>query len=86
MSGPDVVGLLGVVCIVTGYFLLQLEKVSHDSLSYLLLNLSGASFILYSLFFEWNFSAAVIEIFWIAITLFGLGKYTRKKWGKKVIE
>ena len=86
LATPDWVGLAGVALIVTGYFLLQLEKVTHDSLSYLLINLAGASGILFSLFFEWNFPAVLVEVFWIGITLFGIWKFVKKKMQAKVIE
>ncbi|MBX2819300.1 MAG: hypothetical protein KTR29_06440 [Rhodothermaceae bacterium] len=85
-SLADLIGIVGVFQIVTGYFLLQVEKVTHNSLLYLCLNLSGASCILFSLFFEWNLSAALIEIFWIGITLFGFWKIIRKKQQKRVID
>ncbi len=76
----DAVGLLGVVMIVGAYLLLQLEKVSHDSWIYLGLNLIGASSILISLLFDWNLAAALIEIFWIGISITGLWrKATRRR-------
>ena len=83
---PDLIGLAGVVQIVIGYFLLQSDKVTHDSLSYLFLNLSGASCILFSLFYDWNLPAVVIEVFWIAITLFGLWRHVIKKRRERVID
>ena len=75
----DFVGVAGVICIVLGYFLLQLERITYKGLTYLLLNALGASCILFSLFFSWNLSAALIEFFWIAISLFGIYKYHIKE-------
>lgn len=68
----DVVGTGGVMLIVAAYFLLQVGRVEARSPLYSWLNLIGASMILVSLFFTFNFSSFVIEIFWIAISLVGL--------------
>jgi hypothetical protein len=38
------------------------------------LNLVGASLILVSLCFEWNFPSVVIEVFWGLISLWGVVK------------
>ena len=77
---PDLVGIIGVGLIVISYFLLQVERLTFNSPVYLSMNLLGASSILYSLFFEWNLAAALIEIFWIGISLLGL---IRSLWRKK---
>ena len=39
-----------------------------------LYNLVGASLILLSLCFEWNFPSVVIEVFWALISLWGIVK------------
>jgi hypothetical protein len=41
-------------------------------LSYSIVNGLGACGIIYSLFFEFNLSAFVIESFWLAISLYGI--------------
>ncbi len=69
-----VIGNIGVFLIILAYFLLQAEKVKADSISYLLLNLFGSAGILVSLYKEWNFSAFLIEVFWIIISLYGIFK------------
>jgi hypothetical protein len=71
----DIIGVVGGIAFVVAYFGNVGGWLAANRLPYLLLNLAGAGFILYSLFWEWNFSAAFIEIFWIAITLYGLGRY-----------
>ena len=76
----DVVGLFGAFAFVTAYFGNVRGWLASNGLTYLLLNLAGAGFILYSLFWEWNFSAAFIEIFWIAITVYGLARYFRARY------
>ncbi|GJQ61307.1 MAG: hypothetical protein SCALA702_03600 [Melioribacteraceae bacterium] len=74
----DIIGSLGVFFIVLAYFLLQIEKLSSRDLTYSILNLSGASLIIFSLVFEFNFSAFMIEFFWVIISLIGIYKGIRK--------
>ncbi len=71
----DGVGLFGVAIIVCTYFLLQIEKIKSTSLYYSLFNVFGSALILFSIAFNWNTASAVIEIFWILISLIGVYKY-----------
>lgn len=75
----DFVGSLGVFTIILTYILLQIEKVRSDSLFYSALNALGASLIIFSLYFNFNFPAFAVEFFWLLISLFGIGKYFLKK-------
>lgn len=77
----NTIGILGDFLILTAYFLLQLRKLNAESISYLLLNLLGALFILFSLFFAWNLPAAIIEGAWALISFYGLieAKYNKNK-------
>lgn len=68
----NIIGLAGVGLIVLAYFLLQTGRLSSRHLAYPLLNLVGALMHLYSLFFFWNVASVVIEIFWVAISLYGV--------------
>ena len=68
----DFLGASGAALIVITYFLLQTNKLNPKTITYSLLNLIGASLILVSLYFNFNLSAVVIEIFWVAISLLGL--------------
>ena len=71
----DILGTLGVAVIILTYALLQLGKIRSEQVQYSLLNAVGASLILVSLYFEFNFPSVVVEIFWLLISLFGIGKY-----------
>jgi hypothetical protein len=71
----DILGTLGVAIIIVTYILLQVEKLRSDSLYYSLLNAIGASLIIVSLYFNFNFPAFIVEFFWLLISLFGIGKY-----------
>ncbi len=76
-SWHDFVGNLGVFLILLSYFLLQLDKIDPKSLGYSVLNAVGAVLICFSLYFDFNLSSFVIEIFWLAISLFGIYRALR---------
>ena len=71
-SWPDFIGNVGVFLILLSYFLLQLEKIDPKSLGYSVMNGLGALLICFSLYFDFNLSAFIIESCWFAISLFGL--------------
>ena len=75
----QIIGFVGMIFVVIAYFLLQTEKQKITSLTYQLLNLSGAILLLISLFVHFNLGSFVIEIFWIAITLYGMYKNLKAK-------
>ena len=81
MLVTDLVGMTGVACVLAAFFLLQIEKVRGDSLLYLLLNLAGACLLIVSLTVTFNLASFVIEVCWLAISLFGLAKLAWRKWG-----
>jgi multidrug transporter EmrE-like cation transporter len=68
----DLIGNVGVVMIVGSYFLVQIGKMSATGLSYTSLNGLGAAFIMVSLYFNFNLSAFIIEVFWILISVVGM--------------
>jgi len=68
----DVAGSLGVALIVIGYVLLQAEKIRSTQLTYSLMNATGALLIIVSLIHRFNFSAFLVECFWLLISLYGL--------------
>jgi hypothetical protein len=75
----DIVGTAGVGIIILTYILLQIERVRSDQLLYSLLNAAGASLILVSLYYSFNFPSFIVEFFWLLISLFGIGKYLLRK-------
>ncbi|HMS41637.1 MAG TPA: hypothetical protein PKE69_15500 [Pyrinomonadaceae bacterium] len=71
----DFVGSIGVGVIIFTYILLQIGKIRSEQLTYSLLNAFGASLIIFSLFYNFNFSAFIVEFFWVLISLFGIVRY-----------
>jgi hypothetical protein len=78
----DSIGMLGTGLVVLAYYLLQLDRVSSTSLTYNLMNLFGAIFLLISLCFTFNLASFVIEVFWIGASLIGLWKIFRGRNGE----
>jgi hypothetical protein len=68
----DALGNLGVVLIVGSYFLLQIGRIAGSGSAYAVINGCGAALVLLSLYFDFNLSAALIEIFWLLISVLGL--------------
>lgn len=75
----DILGTLGVAVIIITYVLLQAERLRSDNLYYSLLNAIGASLIIVSLCFNFNFPAFIVEFFWLLISLFGIGKFVAQR-------
>jgi len=75
----DAVGMLGTLLVVLAFFLLQLDRADPKGLTYNLLNLLGAIFLLFSLVFTFNLASFVIELFWIAASLIGMWRYWRRR-------
>ena len=79
MQFYDVIGFVGAAAIIAAYFANQQRWLRSEDWRYPFANLVGAALILVSLFFEWNFPSVVIEIFWIAISLYGIAKSWRTR-------
>lgn len=75
----QLIGFVGMVFVVSAYFLLQTEKHKITSFTYQLLNLIGAILLLISLLVHFNLGSFIIEIFWIGITIFGIYKNLGRK-------
>jgi hypothetical protein len=75
---PDIIGLIGVSLILITYAALTLEKMDPKGWRYSAGNGLGAILILISLYFSFNPASFVIEIAWLAISIFGLWKAWRR--------
>ena len=75
MNWYDILGTLGVAVIILTYAFLQVGRIRSEQVAYSLLNAVGASLILVSLYFDFNFPSVVVEFFWLLISLFGIGKH-----------
>jgi hypothetical protein len=68
----DLLGNAGFLCIIGSYFWLQIGRTSGQSRAYSLVNAIGAALILISLYYDFNLSAVLVEVFWLVISLLGL--------------
>ena len=74
----NIIGVTGTGMLILAYFLLQHGKIKSDDTSYLYMNAIAAALILFSLCFHFNLASFIIEIFWIAISVYGIWKKKRK--------
>lgn len=75
----NIIGILGDFSVLIAYSLLQFKKLKAESFLYSFLNLVGAIFLLFSLYYAWNLPAAIIEITWILISFYGLVQVLRTR-------
>ena len=75
----QLIGLLGMICIVAAYFLLQIGRINSETLAYQTINLTGAILLIISLLEHFNLGSFLIEVFWIFITFFGFYKIYKKR-------
>ena len=72
MTGPDALGVVGVLCILIAYAGATAKKLDPAQAPALLLNLCGALLILVSLYFDFNLSAVLMEGAWALVAVYGL--------------
>ena len=75
----DLIGGAGVVILTITFLLLQLGRLESNRLLYSILNALGASLITFSLIFDFNLSAFIMEVFWILISLVGVVRFFRTR-------
>ena len=78
LSFSDIVGVIGTIMLILAYLLLQAGHFKSNGWTYLYMNLFAAIFILFSLCFHFNLASFIIEIFWIAISIYGIIKKKRR--------
>ncbi|MEM7727671.1 MAG: hypothetical protein AAF311_00180 [Pseudomonadota bacterium] len=79
MTLPDMIGLSGVACVLFAYWALQTERLKAEDWRFSAVNAMGAVLILVSLHHTFNLASFVIEVVWLAISLFGLWKAWRRR-------
>lgn len=75
----DIVGLAGTLAILIAFFLLQAGRLVGTSLRYQLLNLFGAAGVLVSLWDAFNLSVFLLELAWVGVSLYGIGRSLRAR-------
>lgn len=77
LEWPTIVGLVGTLLVLLAFFLLQADKLRGNGPIYQSMNAIGAAAIIVSLFYEFNLAAMLLEIAWLAISLYGLVRGAR---------
>lgn len=75
---PTIVGLAGTLLVLVAFFLLQSGKLHGNGLGYQLLNAIGAAAIIVSLFYAFNLASMLLEIAWLAISIYGMVASSRR--------
>ncbi|MBY5933895.1 hypothetical protein KUV51_12865 [Tateyamaria omphalii] len=68
----ELIGMLGFGLYVTNYGLLTTRCLSGDCLTYFSINLLAASCVLMGLMSSFNLASALIQIFWVAMSIVGI--------------
>jgi len=76
MTLPNILGIIGSAVVIVAYFAVARGSIAADSRPYYLANLLGAALIFVSLCWAWNLPAAIVELFWAAISVYGLFRAT----------
>jgi len=64
--------MVGMACVVFAYFAVERDWFNNKEVKFYVINLIGAVLLLISLLINFNLGSFVIEIFWIAISIFGI--------------
>ena len=72
MNLPDLAGLAGVILILVAYAGAQFGRMDPRQVPALVLNLAGASLILWSLTYRFNLAAFMMEAAWALVAVYGL--------------
>ncbi|MCP5080205.1 MAG: hypothetical protein GY948_00740 [Alphaproteobacteria bacterium] len=75
----DVVGSTGALIVVAAYFATQMRYLNSDELLFPVVNLGGSLLIAFSLIFNFNLASALMEVFWIAISILGIVQGLRQR-------
>ena len=77
----DFVGNIGVVILLTSYYLNVIGKIDSKGWQYNLANMTVAILLGINLYYKPNISSIIIEIVWFCVAAYGLVKYWRTRRG-----
>ena len=73
-----ILGFAGSIAILIAYFANQTGRLASDDWRFPFINLTGSLMILSSFYTAINWPSLFIEVFWIAISLYGLARTLRR--------
>lgn len=69
----DMIGIIGFGLYIGNYAMITLRHAWGDSIAFFLMNLAAASCVMIGLFNSFNLASAMIQGFWIIMSLIGIG-------------
>lgn len=72
MDIHEVIGIVGFVLYVMNYGLLTTRWLNSDCLLYFGINLVAAGCVLFGLMASFNLAAALIQVFWVVMSVLGI--------------
>ncbi|MCL4804563.1 MAG: hypothetical protein KJ046_09710 [Anaerolineae bacterium] len=75
----EIGGWIGTAALLLAYGLVSTRRLAGDSAIYQALNLVGGALILINSFYHGAMPSVVVNIFWVAIGLFALGRAFQRK-------
>lgn len=78
-SFADIIGSVGVFILLLAFVLNLLNKISRESLSYILMNVIGAGLACYASYLINYVPFIILEAVWTAVSIIALLKYYTKK-------
>ena len=75
----DILGWIGSIEVIAAYGLNSYQKLRSDSLTFQLLNLTGAAFLIINTIYYHAYPSAFINVVWVIIAFFAIGKIMLKK-------
>ncbi|MGR3503282.1 CBU_0592 family membrane protein [Pseudaestuariivita sp.] len=79
LAWHDWVGSFGTLMVVSAYFGTQARLINSEDLAFPVVNLVGSVLIAVSLSYTFNLASALMEGFWILISLFGIWQALQAK-------
>ena len=79
LTFADLIGSIGTLIVTAAYFATQMRYLNSDDLLFPVANLVGSLFMAYSLVYAFNLASALMELFWILISIAGIVNYLRRK-------
>jgi len=70
----DFVGIVGSLMMCAAYLAVSLKRADPEGIRFQATNGSGAIMLLFSLYFRPNPGAIVIEVLWLTIAIFAIGR------------
>lgn len=79
LTFADLVGSIGTLIVTAAYFATQMRLLNSNDILFPIANLVGSLFMAYSLIYAFNIASALMEFFWILISIAGITNYLRGK-------